>query len=705
MASAGATLGVAVPALVPLPAAAAGVVTEYTAGLTPLSGINGVTAGPDGNVWFTQNAIDRIGRVTPSGTITEFSAGISADAHPWDIAAGADGNLWFTATGVDPSNVARIGRITPSGAVTEFTAGLTANARPLGITTGPDGNVWFVEHHANKIGRITPAGIITEFGGITADAQLAEIATGPDGNLWFTENLSNKIGKITPTGTVTEFTIPTATSHPTGITGGPDGNVWFVEGDGNKVGRITPAGVITEFPIPTANTQARAITSGPDGNLWYTGYFTNRVGRITTGGVFTEFTQGISPLSFPSSITAGPDGNVWFGELGPTNRIAKITTGPDTPGVVSRFFGTQPKRVLDSRDGTGGFSTPWGNGTTRSLTVTGGATTVPADATAVVMNVTGVKPSTTTHVTLWPAGQPKPDASNINLPPGSVRPNLVVVKVGTAGKVSIFNNSGTIDLLADIVGYFRTDNAGVLYNGLTPHRILDTRDGTGGFATTWGPATTREVAVAGGATTVPPGAAAVMLNVTVTNPTVGSHLTLWPAGQPMPDSSNLNFDAGETVANAVVVKTGTDGNVAVFNNKGTTHVIADVVGYYATSGGVYTPITPHRLLDSRNGTGGYSTPWTGALTRPVIVSGGATTVPPGATAVVVNLTGIKPSEVTHVSAWPDGIPMPVASNLNLPGGDIRANLAVIKIGAGNKVSLYNNSGSIDLLGDVVGYYQ
>ena len=82
--------------------------------------------------------------------ITEYSAGITNGAAPQFITAGPDGNLWFTEPGAS-----RIGRITPRGVVTEFSAGITANALPFGITAGPDGNLWFTESSGIQIGRIT----------------------------------------------------------------------------------------------------------------------------------------------------------------------------------------------------------------------------------------------------------------------------------------------------------------------------------------------------------------------------------------------------------------------------------------------------------------------------------------------------------------------------------------------------------------------
>jgi len=191
---------------------------------------------------------------TAGATLTQFQAPSVA------ITAGPDGNLWFTTTGA-------IGRITPSGSVTYFP--LPSSSTPTsGITTGPDGNLWFSENSA--VGRITPSGTITEFpitvpnaGCVVFPEDLvpSDITAGPDGNIWFvagalSANTPHDIGRITPTGTVTWFSVPPG-SCITGIAGGPDGNVWFTDSGLNQVGRITPTGTITTFSIPT-HTAARA---------------------------------------------------------------------------------------------------------------------------------------------------------------------------------------------------------------------------------------------------------------------------------------------------------------------------------------------------------------------------------------------------------------------------------------------------------------
>jgi virginiamycin B lyase len=326
-----------------------GHVTEFSAGITGIvldgeqygASLEGITAGPDGNLWFTEILASRVGRITPAGVVTEFSAGITGS--PEEITAGPDSNLWFT----EPSKQNepdQIGRITPAGVVTEFSAGLTSKvldgtnidgsplvngAAPQGIAAGRDGNLWFTEPGTDRIGRITPAGVITEFStGITPESDPTAITAGSDGNIWFTENSAGQIGRITPQGKVTEFPV----DDLSGITAGTDGNIWFTEPNANAIGRITSKGKVTEFSRGIASAAGPyGITTGCDGNLWFTEALGNRIGRITTTGKVTEFSNGVTPGANLGEITAGPDGNIWFIEFELT-RIGRIGTGPSAKG-------------------------------------------------------------------------------------------------------------------------------------------------------------------------------------------------------------------------------------------------------------------------------------------------------------------------------------------------------------------------------------
>ncbi len=405
-------------------AQAAPTVTEFTDGITQYMdpfygptypGTLGITAGPDGNVWFTEPFAGRVGRITPSGTITEFSEGISPYTNeygitqtpgPQGIASGPDGNVWFTEQRAD-----RVARITPSGAVTEFSAGITAGSGPGAIAPGPDGNLWFTEGGVNQVARITPAGVVTEFPTGGTQDYPADIAAGPDGNLWFTEPDSEQIGRITPSGTITQFPDgPADNSRPTQIAAGPDGNMWFTtDGQGSSVARITPSGEVTGFSEGfTGSTGAMGIAAGPDGNMWFTEYIGGAdfaVGRITPSGTVSEFTEGISAGSAPEEITAGPDGNMWFSELD-LPQVGRITTDAAPAPVVS----TGPASALDTTSATlSGSVNPAGSPVSAHFeygTDTGYGSSTPVQAVsgeapvAVTASLSGLSPGTTYHYRL-----------------------------------------------------------------------------------------------------------------------------------------------------------------------------------------------------------------------------------------------------------------------------------------------------------------
>src|SRR5207253_5484485 len=149
-----------------------------------------------------------------------------------------------------------------------------------------------------------------------------------------------------------------------------------------------------------------------------------------------------------------------------------------------------------------------------------------------------------------------------------------------------------------------------VYHPLVPARILDTRDGTGGVPRTpLGPYASLDAQVAGLGGVPASGASAVVLNVTVADTTGSSYLTVWPAGQPSPGTSNLNWTPGRVVPNLVTVALGANGKVSIYNLRGSTDVIFDVGGWYgapdpSSTAGLFNAVTPARLLDTRDGTGG-----------------------------------------------------------------------------------------------------
>jgi hypothetical protein len=199
----------------------------------------------------------------------------------------------------------------------------------------------------------------------------------------------------------------------------------------------------------------------------------------------------------------------------------------------------------------------------------------------VVLNVTATSPTAATFATLWPSGLARPNpASNLNVVPGQTAPNLAIVGIGANRKVSLYNDAGSTHFVVDVVGWYGGATATKVFTpAATPARLLDSRVGNA-YSTPWSAGQTRDLEVAGRGP-VPTDASAVVMNVTVTNPTSPGFATMYPAGGSRPDpASNLNFVPGETVPNLVMVKIGTDGKVSFFNLAGKTDMIADVVGWF-----------------------------------------------------------------------------------------------------------------------------
>lgn len=297
----------------------------------------------------------------------------------------------------------------------------------------------------------------------------------------------------------------------------------------------------------------------------------------------------VVPNLVVAKVGAGGKVRVYVGSGG-TNLLMDVVGWFDTgamgfPAGSALVGAPTPTRILDTRAAPfgpiGPFSSPFLGNQVRTVPVAGQGG-VPAGATAVIMNVTAFGPSEASHVTIWPTGQTRPNASFLNFSAGQTVPNLVVVKLGAGGQVDAVVNNGSTHLIADVVGWFVDAAPTGTFTPLNqPTRVLDTRGAPFGPIGLSGPfeaGIPRDVQIAG-VLGIPNGALAVVMNVTVTGPTAPSHLTVWPAGRAQPNASNLNFLAGQTVPNLVVVSVGDLGRVSALNNSGSTAVIFDVVGY------------------------------------------------------------------------------------------------------------------------------
>ncbi|MGH9154145.1 MAG: hypothetical protein ACRD03_17575 [Acidimicrobiales bacterium] len=157
----------------------------------------------------------------------------------------------------------------------------------------------------------------------------------------------------------------------------------------------------------------------------------------------------------------------------------------------------------------------------------------------------------------------------------------------------------------------------------------------------------------------------------------------------------------------MIVKVGAKGKVSMLNSVGTTHVIADVAGWYSTSvagnEGRFSPVVPARIFDTRTGVGGGVRLGPGAILDLQVAGRGGVPVT-GASGVVVNVAATNTTATSYVTVHPSGVPRPLASNLNFTGGDTVSNRIMVKLGAGGRVTIYNNAGGTDVVVDVNGSY-
>lgn len=434
----------------------------------------------------------------------------------------------------------------------------------------------------------------------------------------------------------------------------------------------------------------------PEAHVDLRSYYTSLIDGWLGGGARTALGGTFENLGL---YAAGP---------GPTDTRSRIPVipaarpGDHTDGrsyPPGGFFGINPVRVCDTRDGTGGRTGPLGPGETMNVKI-GGVGQIAADAIGVVANVTAVAPSQAHYLTVWPAGAAQPFTSSVNGVPGRAVPNLVIGGIGDDGNISIFNSHGHVDVLVDVFGYI-VAGQGDRFFAVTPARVLDTRDGTGARqgALTSGEAVTVRVAGRGGTAG---SASAVVMNLTVTEAEASGFLRATPAGVAPAMTSNVNHEPGDTVANSAIVAVG-DREIT-FDGVGAKHVVGDVTGYFAVwqSGQQFTPVVPARVLDTREGLGTSRRHIPAGEVIEVQVAG-AGGLPAEVAAVVVNVTATNVDRASFVTVWPEG-ERPGTSNLNVDGGQTRANLVIVGVGEDGKIRLANPLSGCDLIADISGYF-
>ena len=336
---------------------------------------------------------------------------------------------------------------------------------------------------------------------------------------------------------------------------------------------IDVAGRLGIAPTATA-VSANFTVVGPDASGYLTVYPCGAgVPDVST----LNFTTG-SSIPNQAVVPLDSKGDLCVISSAGTDLIIDVNGGLAATGT-DRYSAVSPSRILDTRQGVGG-SHRRGANTAFELAVRGRAG-VPANATAVAMNVTAVDPEQTGYVTVYPCGL-APEASNLNVVTGQTRPNLVIVRLSGTGSVCLKSAESGMDLLADVAGYFIPLAAAAQFTPLSPMRLLDTRSSDGRINGASGGAAIPaqrvvKIAVAG-RRGVPADIEAVSVNLTVTAAQADGYLTAYPCGQ-LPNASNVNYAAGVDTANSAQIPISGTGEICLWASSAL-HILVDINGVW-----------------------------------------------------------------------------------------------------------------------------
>jgi len=250
-----------------------GEVKHFSLPFDETAGVHSVVRAPDGMVYFTEFALNKLAKLDPStGKITEFPDNFTmpdrrADKHT--VRVDAKGNLWTSGSPLSKYDQ-------ETGKYTHFMEVPSS----YGITFDKDGNVWFcVLQKDGKIGKIdAKTEKVTQWSPPTQGTP-QRLAIDSDGIVWFGERTGHKIGRFDPkTETFKEFPLPGPSASPYAITVDKRG-VWYASTDQDLIGRLDPnTGKVIEYPFPHSEAMMREFFIDAQGRIWFATPTNNRVG-------------------------------------------------------------------------------------------------------------------------------------------------------------------------------------------------------------------------------------------------------------------------------------------------------------------------------------------------------------------------------------------------------------------------------------------
>jgi Pro-kumamolisin, activation domain/Subtilase family/Divergent InlB B-repeat domain len=447
------------------------------------------------------------------------------------------------------------------------------------------------------------------------------------------------------------------------------------------------------------------------------GTVTSADGNINCGSTCASLYWDGQPVTLTASPAAGSVFAGWrncdlsFGFSCTLTVLADRTaTAIFNVPVALQFVPVAPCRLVDTRPDRGG-SGPIQGGTSQTFNLPQLAQSANPEcanlsaAAAYSLNVSAVPQGPLGYLTVWPDGLTRPLTATLNSLDGRIKANASTVAAGDNQSIDIYVTH-TSDVVLDINGYYVPAPAAsaLAFYPLTPCRVIDTRKPDSDLGGPYLPGNQERdfpVLEATGCN-IPSSAQAYSMNFAVVPTQALGYLTVWATGQARPVVSTLNDLTGTIVANAAIVPAGADGSIAVYPSNDT-ELVVDIDGYFAppAAGGLslYT-FAACRVIDTRKV--GSGLPFSGTLSPPIEVLGGACAPSPQAQAYVFNATLVPTGGLGYLTLWPDGTGQPLVSTLNAIDGAITSNMAIVPTTNGS-VDAYA-SGITQLILDISSYF-
>lgn len=631
------------------------------------------------SLWATDTSTGATTSYVPSGlsnnpTLTTATTPFTTPAHDWPLNDAVDGaaaisttdKITDTATGIAPANVTEATDGYRQTTVAAFDGADSVVQLPSGLIAGNTAQTLSLSFQAQP----TSTGILASTGHSASTTSINSAATpimyiGTDGHLY----AQFWTGAVDPI--ITPTIVNDGQWHTATLVGTSSSQSLYLDGHpiGRHLGTISDTDPLAFVGAGVFNTKPWVNAPGGVTNAHWS-YFKGRLADIQyTPAALSSDQLGVNTQSVLSTATLYPSGSTW--------------TGAST-GMV---FADGVLSITDNDTGATIFAVgAKGHPNATLISQTDGNLVIYPSA------------ATTNGTALWASG------TNLGLPNYAILQadgNFVIYPNSKASNGSAIWASNTFNTPPP--GYFQP---------MAPARILDTRDGTGTGGATDPLAAdgTLKLKIAGANGIPATNVTAVALTVTITQPTGYGFVTAYSSDALLPDVSNINFAANQTVPNTIIIPVGGDGTVNLhFTGEGTVHLIADVSGYFTTDAGragdsSFVPTTATRILDTRDGTG-LGGPLDAGVVTPLTIAGTAGIPASGVTAVAINLTDTNATGDGYLMTWADGAAMPDTSGLTFSAGQTHANLAIVPVGADGKIDLYfHGSNSTDVIGDVAGYF-